>query len=416
MGKQGSLPAVRPVGQDHRATPFELFFDLVYVFAMTQITGYLGREHSPYGVLQGLLILALLWGTWSGYTWLGNHSRADKGLLRAGMVLAMAAMFVVALTIPEAWQDMPGGLSGPVVLVCAYVLVRWVHLTVYAVAASGDAGLRHQIAITWLPQLAGAALLLCGALLGGWAQVLLFTLALLVDWAGIYLTARHGDWRLRSPVHLAERHGLFIILVLGESVVAIGVGATDQPIGVPLVVAAVLGVGAAVCLWWLYFDAVAPAAQSRLVEVRGGAQVSLAVDAYTYGHFPLVAGIVLVALGVEGVVAHAGESRPLGAFYALSLFGGAALYLVGHLLFERLMHHAWNRPRLVTAGALVAAGPAAAILAPIAGLAGLVAVLTVLIIVETVRRERSPRAAGQSIVAPAGAAEIEEDRARIREH
>ncbi|MGI5186314.1 low temperature requirement protein A [Dactylosporangium sp. CA-152071] len=416
MGKQRSLPAVRPVGQDHRATPFELFFDLVYVFATTQITGFLAHEHSAYGVLQGLLILALLWGTWSGYTWLGNHSRADKGLLRAGMVGAMAAMFVVALTIPEAWHDTPGGLYGPVVLVCAYVLVRWVHLTVYAVAATGDAGLRHQIAVTWLPLLAGAALLLCGVLLGGWAQVLLFAVALLVDWAGIYLTARHGNWRLHSPVHLAERHGLFIILVLGESVVAIGVGAADQPIGVPLVVAAVLGVGAAVCLWWLYFDVVAPAAQRRLGDVRGRARVSLAVDAYTYGHFPLIAGIVLVALGVEGVVAHAGESRPLGAFSALSLFGGAALHLIGHLLFERLMHHAWNPPRLVTAGALVAACPAAAVLAPIAALAGLVTILTVLIIVETVRHERSPRAVAQPIEAPAGTIEIEEDRASICEH
>jgi len=413
MRKQGFRPAVRPVGEDHRATPFELFFDLVYVFATTQITGYLAREHSPYGILRGLLILALLWGTWSGYTWLGNHSRADKGLLRAGMVGAMAAMFVVALTIPEAWHDLPGGLYGPVVLVCAYVLVRWVHLTVYAVAATGDAGLRHQIAITWLPQLAGAALLLCGALLGGWTQVLLFTLALLVDWAGIYLTARHGEWRLRSPVHLTERHGLFIILVLGESVVAIGVGAANQPVGVPLVIAAVLGIGAAVCLWWLYFDLVAPAAQCRLVEVRGEARVNLAVDAYTYAHFPLVAGIVLVALGVEGVVAHAGESRPLGTFYALSLFGGAALYLAGHLLFERLMHRTSSPPRLVTAGALVAAGPLAALLAPIAGLAGLVAVLTVLIVVETIRYERSPRPVAPPIdpleVAPARSGWREDD-------
>ncbi|OWV06832.1 low temperature requirement protein A [Micromonospora wenchangensis] len=392
MGKrQGSDPAVRPVGEDHRATPFELFFDLVYVFATTQITAYLAHEHSPYGVLRGLLVLALLWGTWSGYTWLGNHSRADEGLLRAGMVGAMAAMFVVALAVPEAWRDAPGGLPGPVVLVCAYLLVRWVHLAVYAVAATGDAGLRQQIAVTWPPLLVGAALLLCGALLGGWAQVLLFGVALLVDWAGIYLTARRGAWRLHSPAHLTERHGLFVILALGESTVAIGVGAAGQPVGVPLLTAAVLGVGTAVCLWWLYFDVVAPAARRRLVAAHDAARVSLAVDAYTYGHFPLVAGIVLTALGVEGVVANADETGPLGAFYALSLYGGAALYLAGHLLFERLVHRATSLPRLVTAGVLAAAGPAAAVLAPMAGLAGLVAVLTVLIVVETRRHRRNPR-------------------------
>jgi low temperature requirement protein LtrA len=101
------LGGARPTSEDHRATPFELFFDLVYVFAMTQVTGYMAHEHTAYGVLQGLLLLTLLWWTWSGYTWLGNQARADEGVLRAGMAVAMAAMFAVALTIPEAWQDAP---------------------------------------------------------------------------------------------------------------------------------------------------------------------------------------------------------------------------------------------------------------------------------------------------------------------
>jgi len=127
--RRGSLlGGVRPTSEDHRATPFELFFDLVYVFAVTQVTGYMAAEHSAHGVLQGLLLLTLLWWTWSGYTWLGNQARADEGVLRAGMAVAMAAMFVIALTIPEAWQDAPGGLNGPLVLVGAYLLVRCVHL------------------------------------------------------------------------------------------------------------------------------------------------------------------------------------------------------------------------------------------------------------------------------------------------
>ncbi|MEO3855394.1 low temperature requirement protein A [Acrocarpospora sp. B8E8] len=382
---------VRPTGEDHRATPFELFFDLVYVFAVTQVTGYMAEEHSAHGVLRGLLMLALLWGTWSGYTWLGNHSRADEGFVRAGMVVAMAAIFVVALTIPEAWRDGPGGLDGPLVLVCAYLLVRCVHLAVYAVAATGDTGLRHQIVITWLPMTAGAALLVSGALLGGWTQTLLFTVALLVDWLGIYLTARRGGWRLHSPAHLTERHGLFIILAIGESVVAIGVGAADRPISTPLLFAAILGVAVAVCLWWLYFDVVSLAAEHRLVEARGRARVDLAVEAYTYGHFPVVAGIVLAALGVEGVLAHASEGKPLGAFYALPLFGGLALYLAGHLLFERRMHGALSLPRLVATGVLLAAMPAAVVLPPLAGLTGSVAVLTALIVVETTRNAQARR-------------------------
>jgi low temperature requirement protein LtrA len=374
---------VRPTSEDHRATPLELFFDLVYVFAVTQVSGYMAAEHSGHGVLQGLLLLTLLWWTWSGYTWLGNQARADEGLLRAGMVVAMAAVFVVALTIPEAWQDAPGGLNGPLVLVGAYLLVRCVHLTLYAVAASGDPGLRRQVAITWLPTLAGVVLLVAGALLGGWAQTLLFAGALLVEGLGVYLVSRHGNWRLRSVAHLTERHGLFMILAIGESVVAIGVGASAQPISGPLLVAAVLGVAAAVGLWWLYFDMVSLAAEQRLAEAHGQARVDLAVEAYTYGHFPLVAGIVLAALGLEGVLAHAGDREPLGAFYALPLVGGVALYLVGQLLFKLRLHSALSRPRLLATGVLLAALPAAVVLPPLAALAGVVLILAALIVVET---------------------------------
>ena len=385
------LGGVRPTSEDHRATPLELFFDLVYVFAVTQVTGYMADEHSAHGVLQGVLLLTLLWWTWSGYTWLGNQARADEGLLRAGMVVAMAAMFVVALTIPEAWRDAPGGLNGPLVLVCAYLLVRCVHLTLYAVAATGDPGLRHQIAITWLPTVAGTALLVAGALLGGWTQTLLFAGALLVEGVGVYLTSRHGNWRLHSVAHLTERHGLFIILAIGESVVAIGVGAAEQPISAPLLFAAILGVAAAVCLWWLYFDMVSLAAEHRLVEARGQARVNLAVEAYTYGHLPLVAGIVLAALGVEGVLAHAGESKPLDAFYTLPLFGGVALYLAGQLLFKRRMHSALSLPRLLATCVLLAALPAAVVLPPLAGLAGLVVILAALIVIETAQYAQARR-------------------------
>jgi low temperature requirement protein LtrA len=319
----GVLGRVRPTGEDDRVTTFELFFDLVYVFAATQVTGYMAHEHSGYGVVQGLLLLALLWWTWSAYAWLGNQARVDEGVLRAGMAVAMAGIFVVALTIPEAWQDAPGGLDGPLVLVGAYLLVRCVHLTLYGVAATGDRGLRRQLAITWGPLLAGAALLIAGALVGGWAQTLLFAAALLVDWVGVYLTSRRGNWRLHSAGHWTERHGNFVILAIGESVVAIGAGAARQPISASLLLAAVLGVAAAVGLWWLYFDVASLAAEHRLAGAQGQAMARLALEAYTYGHFPIVAGIVLAALGVEGVLAHAGETKPLGGFYGAALWVGS---------------------------------------------------------------------------------------------
>jgi low temperature requirement protein LtrA len=138
------------------------------------------------------------------------------------------------------------------------------------------------------------------------------------------------------------------IILAGESVVATGVGAAAQPISAPLLFAAILGVAAAVGLWWLYFDMASLAAEHRLIEAHGHTRVRLAVEAYTYGHFPIVAGIVLAALGMEGVLAHADESKPLGGFYAAALFGGVALYLVGYLLFKRRMHGALSLPRLTS--------------------------------------------------------------------
>jgi low temperature requirement protein LtrA len=377
--------AARPTDDKHRVTNFELLFDLVYVFAVTQVTGYIVHEHSARAVLQGLLILALLWWTWSAYTWLGNQASAEEGLLRLAIAVAMAAVFVVALTVPRAWHVSRGSLTGPLVLVGAYLLVRCVHLAAYTVAAAGDKELRRQVAVSYVPLLAGAALLVAGALLGGWTQTLLFAAALLVDWGGVYLTSRHGAWRIHSPAHWTERHGGFVILAIGESVVAVGVGASGQAISAQLIAASILGVAAALCLWWLYFDVVSLAAEERFLQARGQARVKLAIDGYTYGHFPIIAGIVIGAVGVRGVLGHAGHTKPLGYFFAATLFGGFALYLAGHVLFKQRLYGGLSLDRIITAAVLLAVLPAAAWLPPLAGLAGLVIILTSLIAVETTR-------------------------------
>ncbi|TYB69087.1 low temperature requirement protein A [Nonomuraea sp. PA05] len=390
MADQGEQPrrprllgGARPTGEHHRATTFELFFDLVFVFAATRVTAFMAHEHSAHGVLQGLLLLAMLWWTWEAYTWLGNQARADEGVLRGGTAVATAAVFVVALAVPESWHDVPGGLFGPLVLVCAYLLVRVVHLTLYAIAAGGDAALRRQILLSWASLLAGAPFLVVGALLGGWAQTALFAGALLVDWIGTYVTSRQGNWRVHSAAHWSERHGLFVLLAIGESVAAIGVGAGAHGLSTPVLAAAVLGIGVAVCLWWLYFDTVALAAEHRLARTTGVARVKMVVEAYTYGHFPIVTGIIVTALGVEGVLAHAGDSTPLGGFYAPALFGGAALYLGGHVLFGNRLHATVKVPRLVTVAVLLVALPGAMAVPPLVALGGLVLVLAGLIAFET---------------------------------
>ncbi|MFC8617158.1 low temperature requirement protein A [Micromonospora purpureochromogenes] len=279
-------------------------------------------------------------------------------------------------------------------LLAAYLVVRCVHLTVYSVAAAGDAGLRRQLAITWIPTLAGAALLLVGVLPGGWRQTVLFAAALLVDWGVVFVTSRRGNWRVHSASHWSERHDLFVILAIGESILAIGIGAADQPISGPLLVAAVLGVAVAIGLWWLYFDLVAPAAEQRLEQARGQTRTTLAVEAYSYAHFPIIAGIVLAALGVEGVLAHASGHGELGWFYAAALCGGTALYLIGHLLFANRMRYAVHAGRLVTTAVLLGWLPAAAVLPSLVALAVVVGILAALIAGETVRYADVRRAVG----------------------
>ncbi|MBQ1092693.1 low temperature requirement protein A [Streptomyces sp. B93] len=384
---RGGWARTVPTDEGHRVTTFELFFDLVYVFAATRITGYMAHEHSAHGVVQGLLLLALLWWTWSAYTWLGNQARADEGLLRAGMGTAMAAIFVVALTVPEAWHDMAGGLYGPVVLVCAYLVVRVIHLVVYSAAATAvhDAGLRRQVAVAWPPLLLSAALLIAGALLGGRTQTLLFAAALAVDWGIVYLTSRGGDWRVHSAGHWSERYGLFMILAIGESIAAIGVGAAQHPISTQLLIGAAIGIAIAIGLWWLYFDILSLEAEHRLARLRGRPRARLAMSAYSYGHYVIVAGIVLTALGIEGVLEHSEDGKGLGGFYGTALCGGTALYLAGLLAFKSLTGIGLSVPRLVAVLVLLALIPAAAALPPLAGLGCVALVLTALIVVEGVR-------------------------------
>lgn len=380
-----ALARVGATDDRHRVTAFELFFDLVYVFAVTQVTVYMAHAHSGTGVLQGLLLLGLLWWTWSGYAWLGNQARADEGLTRLALALAMVGIFVVALTIPEAWADAPGGLNGPIVLVGAYTFVRVLHLAVYAVAAAGDQGLRHQLAVTVVPMLSGSALLFAGALLGGRSQTTLFAAGLALDWAGTFVTSRGGDWRLHSPLHWSERHGLFVILAIGESLVAIGAGAAELPVSAALLAGAALGIALSLFLWWLYFDVVSLAAEHALSGLAGRARATLAVEAYTYLHFPLIAGIVLAALGVEEVLAHVGESDRLGYFTAVALHSGVALYLLGHVAFKRRLHGTVSAPRLATGIALAATAPLSAHVAPLLALALVVAIVGVLVALETAR-------------------------------
>jgi low temperature requirement protein LtrA len=385
----GRHPLIQSVSEEARVTPIELFFDLVFVFAITQVTALISHDPTTRGLVRGLLVLALLWWCWVGYAWLGNVVRADEGLGRVAMFGAMAAMFVLALSVPEAFDDLDGGLDGPVVIAFAYLAVRLLHLAIFLLASADDPGLRRQV-WRFSPSVIGStALLLVASTLDGSAQTLAWVAVLVVDYVGTILAGASG-WRVYSASHFAERHGLIIIVALGESIVAIGLGVAQLPVSWPIIVASVLGLTVAGCIWWAYFDVVAILAERALRRAQGEERARLARDAYSYLHLPMIAGIVLMALGLETVLEYVGDASdhtlreplellPLGALYL-----GAALYLLAHVAFTHRATHVVKVQRIVAAVVIVLLVPVAVDIPALAALGSLAAVLVALIALESV--------------------------------
>lgn len=349
-----------PTGDTHRVTTLELLFDLVFVYAITAVSGAIAHHLTVLGVVQGLVVMALIWFGWSAYAWLGNQARADEGALRLAMYLAMVGYFVVALTIHEAFEDLPGGLRGPVVFVVAYAVIRLAHLLIYWSAAGGDAGLRHTIQQALATTSVVLVLLLLGALLDPDLRLSVWVVAVLIDYVGIYLGGGRG-WRVAAPRHFAERHGLVMIIAIGESVVSVGVAVSRGAIDWSLLCGALLGITLAIALWRVYFNAIAVAVEHRLRELDGDERTRMARDAFTYLHLPAVVGIVALAVGLrvmldEVAVGDAGSTQAGPAVATLSLFGGAALYLLSLSALRWRVEGRPSIPRLVVAGWLVAVG------------------------------------------------------------
>ena len=359
--------------EDARVTPIELFFDLVFVFSLTQVTALMSHNLTGRGIVQGMLVLCLLWWCWVGFAWIGNVLRADEGVGRVAMFGSMGAMFVLALCVPEAFVDLPGGLFGPVVLAITYLLLRLFHLGIFWLAGAHDPGLRRQL-LRFLPSLlVSTALLLVASQLEGTAQMLVWVAVLVADYLGTILGGASG-WRLNSASHFAERHGLIVIIALGESIVATGSGVSSLPISWPIIVATTVGLALAACIWWAYFDVLAIAAERVLREAEGEDRTRLARDAYSYLHLPMIAGIVLMALGMEHVLKYVGDtshhelSDPLATIPLAAMYGGVALYLLAQVAFKYRNWHTLSAPRLIATAAILLLIPAAAQIPALAAL------------------------------------------------
>jgi low temperature requirement protein LtrA len=361
--------------QSDRVTPLELFFDLVFVLALTQCTALMAAEPTWTGLAKGLLVLGVLWWSWVGYAWLTSVVDPEEGAVRLVIFGAMAALLVVALCVPGAFGE------SALLFASAYGVVRAAHIGLFIIASRDDARFRQSVLGLAGGSALGVGLLVAASGVDGWLQGALWGVALLLDVGEPFLFGAEG-WRF-VPHHFAERHGLILIIALGESIVAIGVGAGAH-VDAGVVAAATLGIALAAAIWWLYFDVVALLSERDLAERAPGRELNeLARDVYSLIHFPMVAGIVLGALGLKTTIAHVGD--PLDVVPATALLGGTALYLLAHVAL-RLRHiHTLNNHRLAFAVLVVALIPLAVELPALATLAILAAVLWVLIGLEAKR-------------------------------
>jgi low temperature requirement protein LtrA len=362
-------------------TRLELFFDLVFVFAFTQITGFIATHLSWFGVLQGAVLLAALWWAWASYSWLTSAIPAEDVILARLIILsAMAMMLIASLAVPDAFGEY-GVLFG-----VAYFIVRFLHVALYLLATRDTPQTRQAILRLSPGFLGGPALLVVAGFLDGPAKGVFWAAALLLDY-GAPLVHGVEDFHIQA-VHFAERHGSVIIIALGESITAIG-AAAELHLEAVVILGALLAITLSAALGWAYFDYVALAAERKLDAAQGHELAGLARDSYSYLHLPMVAGIILVALGIEEALPHVED--PLGTIPALALCGGTTLYLLGLNAFRLRNTGTVSIPRLVAAALCCALVPMAVVASALATLAIFATLLSGLVAYETVHPNKLRR-------------------------
>jgi low temperature requirement protein LtrA len=348
--------------REHRVSPVELLFDLVFVFAFTQVTTLLLEQHSWAGLGRGLLVLAVLWWVWASYAWLTNAADADTGVVWATMLFATAASFVAALAVPEAFG------RHRLLFGAALFVVVSTFVGLYALVSRHEPELLAAVLRMGRTVVPAAALILVAAFVPTAFRPALWALSFIVGFFGPQLGGLAG-WRV-EPAHFAERHGLIVIIAIGESLGAIGFGARDTQLGAGVMAAVVLGLGIAVSFWLAYFDFASGGVQRLLAERRGAQRIAFARDAYTYAHLPMVAGVILFAFAMRAALAHVHSD--LGIVTAVALCCGSALYLVAFVALRWRVSRQLGRGRPIAAVAC-AAITAAAVHVPAIAALGLVA-------------------------------------------
>ena len=349
-------------GEEQRATWLELFFDLVYVFAVTQLSHALLVDPTVGGLLRTAFLLLVVWWAWINTTWMANWFDPDAVPVRLVLICGMLASLLMAVAVPHAFT------SDGMLFAAAYVALQ-VGRNLFNVAVTegeSEYGPSFRRLLAW--SIASAPLWLAGGLLDDNARVVVWIVALAMDYAAPSLrywtpglgSSKFEEWTIEGA-HFAERFQLFIIIALGESIVVTGATASDAGADASTIAALTVCFLGSAALWWLYFDRIAGYAQERLANA-GDEVGQLGRDAYTYLHVPIVAGIVLAAVGDELVIAHPGHHA--GVFESFAIVGGPAVYVLGHLLFRFRMVKRTSKPWTVVLVILVAMTIAGALIGP----------------------------------------------------
>ncbi|WP_211293663.1 low temperature requirement protein A [Lentzea kentuckyensis] len=356
---------------EYRVSTLELFFDLVFVFTITQLTSTLADDTSPLGFGQVVIMLFVILWMYFGYVWLTNAVPPNTALRRVLLMAGMGGFLVIALAIPNAF-----GAAGPAFGI-GYLIVNLVHSGLFI--SAGGPGSAAAMARLAPFNLGSAGLVMVGGFLPPAARAAAWTAAVVLMVVSPYVNRRHGEFQIRSA-HFVERHGLVVIVALGESIIAIGIGAAGLPLNLQIVVAALLGLALVYQLWWCYFGRDQDMrAEHSLVNMTQSERARAALSAFGWAHAPILLGIVVVAVGVKKTIGHATEHLYLSG--ALALGGGVAIFLIGQAYFRHRLRIGTVKWRALAAVAALATVPIGLWLA-IAQVAALVVVVGALLAVE----------------------------------
>jgi low temperature requirement protein LtrA len=361
-----------------RVSTLELFFDLVFAFAITQLTGILSHDVSVLDGVRVLLVFGALWWMYGGYVWLSNARTPVRASERLLMLLGMAGFLIVGLSIPHAF-----GRDG-VALGIGYLIVVLVHAWLYQ-------RVNRNIARV-VPFNLGAALLIIGAgVVKGWGAYVLWAAALALQQASPLFIRVRGRFDIQ-PSHFVERHGALVIIVFGESVVDIGTGAEGHAVTVSLALSAVLGLALAAALWWAFFGVGDDErAEQAMLAAEPAARPALALAAYFFAYIPMLLGVVALASGVRQAIVNTGRTLPAGPCVALGC--GVALFLAGTAAFRHALHIGPRSWRLGAAGVSLAASAVGVAVSVAAEIALLTVIVGVALVLEG--RAASPTVAGE---------------------